>query len=91
MGTERVPAETFPLGEFIRGEIAARGLTDRGFQVLLFSVGCTVEQVVACELAAYVDDKNLILDPDTACCLARAFGGDADYFIKLDRAWREAE
>lgn len=85
---ERVPAEVFPPGEFIRDEIAARGLTERGFQVMLFAVGCTPTQVFACELAAYVDDKDLILDTDTAVCLAKAFGTDAQYWINLDRAWR---
>lgn len=84
----REPAEVFPPGEFIRDEIAARGLTERGFQVLLFSVGCTPEQVFACELAAYVDDKGLIMDEDTAACLGRAFDCDADYWVNLDRAWR---
>lgn len=86
---ERIPAEVFPPGEFIRDEIKARGLTERGFEVLLFSVGCSDVQVVACQLAAYVDDKDLILDADTAACLAKAFGdGDAQYWINLDRAWR---
>ena len=86
--TERQPAEVFPPGEFIREEIDARGLTERGFQVLLFAAGCTPTQVVACELAAYVDDKNLIMDADTAACLGRAFDVSADYFMNLDRAWR---
>ena len=85
---EHIPAEVFPPGEFIRDEIEARGLTERGFEVLLFSVGCTPAQVVACQLAAYVDDKELILDADTAACLAKAFGGDAQYWINLDCAWR---
>ena len=85
---DRIPAEVFPPGEFIRDEIKARGLTERGFEVLLFSVGCSDVQVVACELAAYVDDKGLILDADTAGCLAKAFGGDVQIWINLDRAWR---
>lgn len=84
----RIPAEVFPPGEFIRDEIKARGLTERGFQVLLLAAGCTPAQVCACELAAYVDDKHLIMDADTAGCLAKAFGGDPEYFIKIDRQWR---
>jgi HTH-type transcriptional regulator/antitoxin HigA len=86
-----VPAEVFPPGEFIRDELEARGITERGFQVLLFSVGCTPVQVFACELAAYVDDKDLILDRDTAECLGKAFDVDADYFINLDRMWRRVK
>lgn len=85
---ESVPAETFPPGEYIRDEIEARGLTERGFQLLLFSVGCTPVQVVACEFAAYVDDKSLIMDADTAACLGKAFDVSPQLFTNLDRAWR---
>lgn len=88
MTEARIPAETFPPGEYIRDEIKARGLTERGFQVLLFSVGCTPIQVVACEFATYVDDKGLIMDAETAGCLAKAFGVSPELFINLDRAWR---
>jgi plasmid maintenance system antidote protein VapI len=84
----RVLAEVSPPGEFIRDELEDRGITERGFQVLLFSVGCTPVQVLACEFAAYVDDKTLILDRDMAECLGRALDVDADYFINLDRMWR---
>jgi HTH-type transcriptional regulator/antitoxin HigA len=83
-------AETFPPGEFIRDELKARGLTERGFEALLFSVGCTPTQVLACEIAAYIDDKDHILDADTAGCLAKAFGISAEMWMNLDRQWREA-
>ena len=87
----RVPAETFPPGDFIREELDARGLTERGFEALLTSVGCTPAQVLACQMAAYVDDKNLILDADTAACLGRVFDVSPDYWVNLDRAWRGAQ
>lgn len=85
----RLPAEAFPLGQFIREEIAARGLTKRGFEVLLFSAGCTTEEVLACQIAAYVDDPCLILDETTANCLGRAFEVSPDFFMNLYRRWRE--
>lgn len=84
------PAEVFPPGEFIRDELKSRGITERGFQVLLFSLGCTDVQVCACELAAYADDKGTILDADTAGCLAKAFGTSPELWMNLDRAWRGA-
>lgn len=86
--TARYTAETFPPGEFIRQEIQAMGLTERGFQVLLFSVGCNDVQVFACELAAYADDKCLVLDADTAACLSKAIGGSPEYWMNIDKAWR---
>ncbi len=85
---DRVPAETFSPGEYIREEIKARGLTERGFEVLLFSKGCTPTQVLACQFAAYLDDKNLVLDADTADCLGKAFDVSPELFTNLDRAWR---
>jgi plasmid maintenance system antidote protein VapI len=88
---ERAPAEVFSPSVFIQEEIKARGLTERGFQVFLFAAGLSDVQVCACELAAYVDDKNLILDADTASCLAKAFGTSADYWINLDRAYRAVQ
>ncbi len=84
----RVPAEVFPPGEFIRDELNARGITKHGFLALLAAAGCSAAQILACELAAYVDDKNLILDRSTAECLGKVFDVDADYFINLDRMWR---
>lgn len=82
------PAEVFPPGEFIREALEVLGLTEHGFQVLLLSVGCTDIQVLACELAAYVDDREQTLDDDTALCLAKAFGTSPGYWINLDRQWR---
>lgn len=82
------PAETFPPGEFIRDEIRARGLTERGFELFCFSKGLEPIEVVACQFAAYVDDKNLILDQKTADCLGKVFDVSPGYFINLDRAWR---
>lgn len=87
----RIPAETFPPGEYIRDEIKARGLTERGFELLLFSAGCTPTEVLACQMAAYVDDKNLILDERTARCLGLAFGVSPQLFTNLDRRWRGVE
>ena len=85
---DRKPAETFPIGEFIREEIKARGLTERGYQVFLFSAGLSDIQVCACEFAAYIDDPCLLLDADTAFCLAAAFGTAPDFFVNLDKTWR---
>jgi hypothetical protein len=45
----------------------------------------------AFDLAAYADDKELIMDPGTAADLALLFGGTASYWIQIDRAWRSAE
>lgn len=86
---KRIPAECFSPGEFIRDEIKARGLTERGFEVLLMVKGCTDVQVFACQLAAYNDDPDLILDADTADGLSKALGASPEYWMNLDKAWRD--
>lgn len=35
----------------------------------------------------FEDDKNLVIDRDTAECLGRVFDVSADYFLNLDHAW----
>jgi HTH-type transcriptional regulator/antitoxin HigA len=81
----RQPAETFPPGEFIRDEMAARGWSDADAHARL---GNDPVRCCAFDLAAYADDKYLILDTGTAKDLALLFGGTAGYWIQVDRAWR---
>ena len=82
---ERVPAETFPPGEFIRDEMKARGwtLVDIHDRLDNDPVSCC-----SVDLITYVDNKSVILDGHTAALLARVFGIDAQTWINLDRAWR---
>lgn len=81
----RVPAETFPPGEFIRDEMEARGWTLEHVHELL---GNDPVRCCAFDLAAYVDDKKLILDQRTANDLAELFGSSSLYWIRLDQMWR---
>lgn len=79
--------ETFPPGEYIAEELAARGwstsdLADR------MGGDPTIDQLTVDMLIA-VSDKKMILDEQTAIGLARAFGVSTQFFINLDRAWRE--
>ena len=81
----RHPAEVFPPGEFIRDEMAERGWTDKDAHERL---GNDPARCCAFDLAAYVDDKELIMDASTAADLAILFGGTAGYWIQIDRTWR---
>lgn len=77
-------AETFPPGEYIRDEMAERGWSDADVHAKL---GNDPVRCCAFDLAAYADDKELIMDRDTAADLAFLFGGTANYWTTLDQIW----
>jgi HTH-type transcriptional regulator/antitoxin HigA len=83
--TLRDPAETFPPGEFIREEMLARGWLDEDVYAKL---GYDDVRCFAFDLAAYADDKSLILDEKTAADLSLVFGTSKEFWINIDRAWR---
>lgn len=84
----RTPAEVFSPGEFIRDEMIERGWS---LSAVHAKLGNDPARCCAFDLAAYSDDKELILDAATANDLATLFGGTAIYWIQVDRAWRGAQ
>lgn len=81
----RTAAEVFPPGEFIRDEMEARGWSLDDVHERL---GNDPVRCCSFDLAAYVDDKKLILDQRTADDLAELFGSSSLCWIRLDRMWR---
>ncbi|MCC6921072.1 MAG: helix-turn-helix domain-containing protein [Alphaproteobacteria bacterium] len=80
--TERIPAEVFPPGEFIRDELEARGWTQNDLAEIMGRPLKTVNELI--------QGKKQIT-PETAIGLADAFGDDdALYWMKLDAAYRIA-
>jgi HTH-type transcriptional regulator/antitoxin HigA len=79
----RVPAETFPPGEFIRDELDARGWTQADLAQIMGRPLRLVNELIA--------GKKQIT-PDTARGLAMAFGDDDPlYWMNLDSASRLAK
>jgi HTH-type transcriptional regulator/antitoxin HigA len=79
----RVPAETFPPGEFIRDELDARGWTQADLAQIMGRPLRLVNELIA--------GKKQIT-PDTARGLAMAFGDDDPlYWMNLDSAYRLAK
>lgn len=84
-----IPAECFPVGEYIADELEARGWTTRdlaermGGDVDLNQ--CTIELTIACG----VSHPQVSMGTETAQGLSRAFGTSADVWLNLDRAYRE--
>jgi HTH-type transcriptional regulator/antitoxin HigA len=81
MPPQRVPAEIFPPGEFIRDELEARGWTQTDLAEILGRPLRLVNELIA--------GKKQIT-PDTAQGLAEAFGTDAILWMNLDSQYRLA-
>lgn len=72
-------AEVFPVGEFIREELEARGWTQKDLAEILGRPLQTVNQIV--------NGKKLVT-PQTAVELSKAFGTSAELWLNLETAYR---
>ena len=87
MNANRVPAQCFPVGEFIADEMAARGWTiydvarrmGDGDQA---TWALTVDLLIECS-----DNPGVVLDVETAQRLGKAFDTSADLWLNLHRAY----
>lgn len=84
---DRMPAMVWPLASFLAEEMDARGWTC--VDVAERMPGEYAINIGIINLMLAVQDDRLLLTEGCAEALATAFGSSADYFIKLDRSWRE--
>ena len=80
--TDRVPAEIFPPGEFIKEEIEARNWTQNDLAKILGLSLRLVSEIIAGKRA---------ITPNTAKQLAAAFGTGAQLWMNLDRAYQRGK
>lgn len=83
-----VPAEAFPPGEYIEDEMKARGWDEEAVAERMGGVRDYGMNLLCLQMLLAVRDTGLILDPETAAGLSRAFGVSAQYFLNLDATWR---
>jgi HTH-type transcriptional regulator/antitoxin HigA len=77
--TERVPAEVFPPGEFIREELEARGWTQMDLADILGRPLKLVNDIIL---------GKRTITPETAKGLGDAFGVDPQFFLNLESAYQ---
>lgn len=90
MSNEREPAEVFPVGHFIKEEMAARGWTLE--DLLIRMPGDANENALWLDLVfeAPEMDADLDLALGDPSPLAHAFGTSKEFWTNLDDAWRAA-
>jgi HTH-type transcriptional regulator / antitoxin HigA len=76
---DRIPAEVFPPGEFIRDELEARGWTQSDFAEILGRPAKTVSEILSGKKA---------ITPETAQGIGEAFGVDPLFWMNLESAYR---
>lgn len=87
-------AECFPVGEFIADELEARGWTPRELAERMLMVGEPLD-LIHCEVEVVIanDSHQAYIERRFADGLERAFGIEADMWLRLDatyRAWKRA-
>jgi HTH-type transcriptional regulator/antitoxin HigA len=76
---ERVPAEVFPPGEFVKDELEARGLSQADLAAILGRPERLVSEIVTGKRS---------VTPETARGLADAFGTDPQFWMNLESAYQ---
>jgi hypothetical protein len=83
--TDIIPSETH-VSEFIQDELDARGWT---LEHLAHQMGGDYGlNLLSLQMLNAVHDPNLLLDKETDCGIARAFGVSDGLFIGLHESWR---
>lgn len=80
--TDNLPAETFPPGEYLRDEIAARGWTQTTLATILDKPLYTVNRII---------NGKKAITPEMAIKLGAAFGNSAQLWMNLETAWQLSE
>lgn len=77
--TERIPAEVFPPGEYLRDELEARGWTQTEFAEIIGRPPRVVNEIIAGKRA---------ISPETAREFAAAFETTAQFWMNLETAYQ---
>ena len=77
--SERIPAEVFPPGEFLREELEARRWTQTEFAEIISRPTRLVNEIIAVKRG---------VTPDTARALAAAFGTSAQLWMNMETSYQ---
>lgn len=77
--SERIPAEAFPPGEYLKGELEERGWTQEEFASIIGRPAAVVNQIISGKRG---------ISPETAREIGAALGTSAIYWMNLEAAFR---
>jgi HTH-type transcriptional regulator/antitoxin HigA len=78
---DRMPAEVFPPGDFLKEELEVRGWTQNDLANILDWPARLVSEII---------DGQRCINPETALALAQAFGTSPEYWLNLESAYRQS-
>lgn len=85
-------AETFPVQEFVREEMEARGWNEDDLALRMGSIeDFSINRLVVAMILEMEPQKGLLIGYDGADGLARAFGTSSEFWLNLDRQWQPEE
>ena len=76
---DRIPAEVFPPGEFVREELEMRGWTQADLAEFMGRPLRSINEIINCKKG---------ITAETAIGLGKAFGTSAEYWLNLESAYR---
>ena len=79
---DRIPAELFPPGEYLRDELGARGWSHSKFAGMIGCDPSTVDRIVSGEER---------ITPETASLLEAGLGVSAQVWVNLEAAYRQGK
>lgn len=86
----RIPAEVFPLAEYLSEEMQARGWTTTDVAIQMGgSCDAVAKNLLAVDLIMCVHSDRLLVGDDLFRGLARAFDVHEDFLRALDATWRQ--
>ncbi|WGR74359.1 MULTISPECIES: hypothetical protein [unclassified Bradyrhizobium] len=91
MSDERIPAEVFPLAEFLGEEMIERGWNTDDLAIRIGgNENMIARNMLALMLLLSVQREGLLIGDSMLDSLTEAFEVDPQFFRNLDTAWREA-
>jgi hypothetical protein len=88
MNEERIPAEVFPLAEYLADEMTARGWQTEDVAARMDGQEF-IKDLLCLDILMCVHDDQMLIGDELFGGLAHAFDVNEDYLRNLDRTWRE--
>lgn len=87
--SDRLPAEVWPPGEFIREELEARNWTTQDLAERMG--GNLLIDRIALDMLILIPSRNMLVGEDMARRLGAAFGTSAEYWLNLCASYRRGD